>query len=319
MRRLPTLLLAVLLTATAASCGSDGSGGDSSAGGSATEVFPGVSIGGEPQGEPTVEIDEPFTVDSTDTEVLDQGDGEELAVGDTALVRYIGLNGRTGDEFDNSWSKGDDPVAFPLTEGGLIAGFLDGLVGQQVGSRVAIAISADDGYGPSGGNPQIDVEKDDSLVFVIDIVGVQLTQATGAARPLPDTVPRLETDANGVPTGFSATGKTGPAPKDVTAEVAIAGEGDPVEQGQTLTLEYLVQIYPDGAVLDNSFAIAQTVSTGAGSGQPPCWDALVGQAVGSRVVLECPPGTVFGRQGNKQAGVDGDDTLLFAIDILTAG
>jgi FKBP-type peptidyl-prolyl cis-trans isomerase len=79
-----------------------------------------------------------------------------------------------------------------------------------------------------------------------------------------------------------------------------------------------VQIYPDGKVLDDSYSRGQAARAVSGSGQPPCWDALVGQTLGSRVVLECPPGTVFGPKGNKDVGVGPGDTLLFAIDLLTA-
>ncbi len=312
MRRLFTLLAVALLLVVVSACSSDGSDSASD------EPFPGVTVSGDPGEEPTVEIDAPFDADETSTEVLDEGDGAVLEAGDTALVRYIGLNGQTGDEFENSWSQ-DEPVPFPLTEGSLINGFLDGLVGQSVGSRVAIAITPEDGYGPAGGNPDISVKKDDSLVFVVDIEDTTLSQAKGEPTALPDDWPQLQTDDQDLPTGFTATKTTAPPSDDVRAEVAIAGDGDEVQQGQQISFKYLVQIYPDGDVLDNSYAAGQAANTVAGAGQPPCWDALVGQTVGSRVVLECPPGTVFGKKGNPQIGVDPNTTLLFAIDILTLG
>ncbi len=56
-----------------------------------------------------------------------------------------------------------------------------------------------------------------------------------------------------------------------------------------------------------------------GQGQPlPCFDELVGQKVGSRVILVCPPNSAFGPQGNPQAGVKATDSLIFAVDLLSA-
>ncbi len=50
------------------------------------------------------------------------------------------------------------------------------------------------------------------------------------------------------------------------------------------------------------------------------WDkALVGRAVGSRVLLSIPPDLGYGEKGNKQAGIKGTDTLYFVVDILAAG
>ena len=250
--------------------------------------------------------------------MVEGGDGAELAQGDTALVHYIGINGRTGDEFNNSWGEGADPVPFPLTEGGLITGFLDGLVGQQVGSRVAIAIPPEDGYGPSGGNPDIDVKKDDSLLFVVDIEDTALSQAEGEPQSLPADVPQLETNADDVPTGFTAPDETAPAPKEIRAEVAILGTGEKITEGQTISFKYLAQIYPDGKILDDAYSRGQSAQAVMGSGQPACWDALIGQTLGSRVVLECPPGSVFGPEGSTELGVGGRDTLLFVMDLLTA-
>ena len=49
------------------------------------------------------------------------------------------------------------------------------------------------------------------------------------------------------------------------------------------------------------------------------WDkTLVGQKVGSRVVLAVPPKEGYGKQGQPQAGIKGTDTLYFVVDILGA-
>ena len=51
----------------------------------------------------------------------------------------------------------------------------------------------------------------------------------------------------------------------------------------------------------------------------PGWDkGLVGQTVGSRVLLVIPPGDAYGSAGQSQAGIKGTDTLVFVVDIISA-
>ena len=47
------------------------------------------------------------------------------------------------------------------------------------------------------------------------------------------------------------------------------------------------------------------------------WDrGLVGQRVGSRVLLSIPPDLGYGQRGVPQAGIKGGDTLVFVVDII---
>ncbi|MEU9843802.1 FKBP-type peptidyl-prolyl cis-trans isomerase [Actinomadura sp. NPDC048032] len=49
------------------------------------------------------------------------------------------------------------------------------------------------------------------------------------------------------------------------------------------------------------------------------WDqGLVGQKVGSRVLLVVPPALGYGAKGLAQFGIRGDDTLVFVVDLLGA-
>jgi peptidylprolyl isomerase len=51
---------------------------------------------------------------------------------------------------------------------------------------------------------------------------------------------------------------------------------------------------------------------------PPPNTGLVGQRAGSRVLLVIPPADAYGAAGSSQAGINGTDTLVFAVDILAA-
>ena len=49
------------------------------------------------------------------------------------------------------------------------------------------------------------------------------------------------------------------------------------------------------------------------------WDeGLVGQTVGSQVLLVVPPDKGYGAAGQPNAGISGTDTLVFVVDILDA-
>lgn len=100
--------------------------------------------------------------------VLVQGSGEQVEAGDDIEVHYYGQvwDGRM---FDNSYDRGSS-ISFPIGVGAVIGGWDDGLVGQQVGSRVLLSIPPHLGYGERG-MPAAGIRGTDTLVFVVDVVG----------------------------------------------------------------------------------------------------------------------------------------------------
>lgn len=105
-----------------------------------------------------------------EVQVLARGDGALIEAGDTIVVDYLGQTWG-GHVFDNSYDRGDT-IAFPIGVGAVIGGWDAGLVGQVVGSRVLLSIPPQDGYGPRG-VPQAGIQGTDTLVFVVDLVGVE--------------------------------------------------------------------------------------------------------------------------------------------------
>lgn len=101
------------------------------------------------------------------TAVLIKGHGAELAKGDKITVHYTGAVWNSKVTFDSSWDNGQ-PAQFQLQDGALIAGFIDGLVGQTVGSQIITVIPPDKGY---GNQDQSSIPAGSTLVFVIDILG----------------------------------------------------------------------------------------------------------------------------------------------------
>jgi hypothetical protein len=116
---------------------------------------------------PVVTVTAPFSVADTQVHTLQAGTGPVVANTATVSVCYMGVNGRDGSVFDSSYQRGE-PAEFPLT--GVVPGFQKAIAGQTVGSTVAVAMDAADGY--PNGQPSAGIQKGDTLVFAIKILGV---------------------------------------------------------------------------------------------------------------------------------------------------
>jgi peptidylprolyl isomerase len=262
---------------------------------------------------PKLTVGKDFKTGSTETRVVTKGSGDKLATGDVAKVNYVAVNGRTGKQFDNSFTS-KSPITLTLDETAL-PGFLKGLTGQQVGSRVLVAIPPKDGFKQPPA--QLGIKADDTMVFLFDIVAKVPSMATGEARKLPATVPSI-VEKDGHPDGFRPTKKTPGKISQAKAHVVIEGDGAEVKKGQSITAQYVGQIYPSGEVFDSSwrkgapasFSLEQVIA---------CWkDHIPGQKIGSRIVLLCPADTAYGDSPQEGGPIKPGDSLVFAIDLLDA-
>jgi peptidylprolyl isomerase len=109
------------------------------------------------------------------------------------------------------------------------------------------------------------------------------------------------------------------ASADLEVQVLVQGTGAPVEAGQEIVVHYLGQSW-GGGVFDNSYDRGETISFPIGMGRVIAgWDqGLVGQQIGSRVLLSIPSRLGYGDRGVPQAGIRGGDTLVFVVDIVDA-
>jgi peptidylprolyl isomerase len=103
-------------------------------------------------------------------EDIDVGGGDEAVPGRVVEVHYVGVSWRTGHQFDASWDRGDT-FKFKLGKGQVIPGWDRGVAGMKVGGRRRITIPPDLAYGKRGAGGVIG--PDETLVFVVDLVGVR--------------------------------------------------------------------------------------------------------------------------------------------------
>ncbi len=116
---------------------------------------------------------------------------------------------------------------------------------------------------------------------------------------------------------------SGSAPTKLGSEVLTPGSGSTVAKGQTLIVNYLGETWDLKSgkpnIFDNSFDRNQVAGFPIGTGKViPGWDkTLVGQKVGSRVLLTIPPAEGYGAQKNASNELAGH-TLLFVVDVVDA-
>ena len=255
---------------------------------------------------------------------LSEGDGAEIATGDSVVVNYTFFNGYDQKQTLSTYDKDSGgPETLPVSDDDPIFGAT--LPGTTVGSRVAIIGSAEEMFGEVG-NPDLGIGNADSVLVVVDIESKAkppkppepaLTKPQGTQQKPPAWVPSIQFE-KGEPVGFRFKGSPKPA-DELQVATLIKGDGAKVKSGQQITINYLGQVYGAGKPFDESFS-KEPYTRGIGVGEfIQGWDqGLVGQTVGSRVVLAIPPSLGYGEQGNEGAGIKGTDTIYFVVDVLAA-
>lgn len=271
-----------------------------------------IKVEGEPNKEPKVTVPSPWGVDDTKTKVLTPGNGAKVADNGTVEVNYYGVNGRTGQKFDDSFSRGQT-ATFPL--GQVVPGFKKGLTGQQVGSRVLIAMPGKDGYDQSGGSPQAGIEVGDTLIFVVDIIATPLDSAQGEPVPPKEGLPTVAMVDNKPKVTIPAGAQP---PAQLVTQPLIKGTGRPVQPSDTITARYQATTWEDGKVVEETYG--KDPEQGPLSSLVPAWqEGLAGQPVGSRVLIIAPPDKAYpadpsAATPNPSAG----KTVVYVVDILFA-
>ncbi len=256
---------------------------------------------------PKVTAKWPLVINKTQVKVLTPSKGATVSSAATVAVRYYGVDARTGTSFDENFSKKTLAV-FPL--GQVITGFKTGIAGQRVGSRVVVAMTGADGYDSSGGQSSAGINVGDTLVFVIDIVSASLSGPSGTAVTPAAGLPTV-TDSKGVPTVSIGSAK---APTSLVVQPLIKGTGAAVKSGDVITVHYTMVSFATGKVIENDYTSG--IETGSLSSLTTSWTkGLVGQKVGSRVMLVVPAGYDY-PNGNATPSIAKSTPLVYVVDLL---
>ncbi|MCO6007767.1 FKBP-type peptidyl-prolyl cis-trans isomerase [Actinoallomurus purpureus] len=301
MRRVAALAVLPLVAVTA--CGGGG-------------LPDGLKVAGVVGRQPTVTIPASAPSGKLKVETLHKGRGAKVTDGDLVVANYVGYRWNGGDHklVASSFDAGR-PAMFPY--GRLVTGLNRALEGQRPGGRVLAVIPPGQGYGANGYAPW-QIGAGDSMVFVLDVIATYHNAGSAQGQPQPQNDPALPQ----VTAGSAPTMKIPSAapPGRLRVKTIIQGSGPPVQAHQLVVFHDLGQVWRTGNVFESTRARGLPDSVVAGAGQMiNGWDrAVVGQRVGSRVLVIVPPKDGYGAKGHAASGIKKGDTLAFVIDVLAA-
>jgi peptidylprolyl isomerase len=171
MQRL-LLIIGACLALFVAGCGSNDSSTSSSSTAASTDeaAAPKQTESTKKKTKPKVTVPKGTPPNSLEVKDLEEGSGATAKSGDVVKVNYVGVNYKTGKEFDASWSRGE-PFIFTLGAGEVIPGWDQGIEGMKIGGRRELIIPPELGYGSAGSAPVI--PPNETLVFVVDLEAVE--------------------------------------------------------------------------------------------------------------------------------------------------
>lgn len=267
----------------------------------------------------------PFVTYETQSQQITAGDGDEVAATHEVQVRYVAINGTTGEEVANTFLDGDATVTMDLNNEALIPVFRTELPGTKAGETMLLAAPASEAFGPAG-NPQLGIGPEDAMVFYVEVESSAepLTAAEGEEVEPEEGLPTVEADGQSA-AQIDVEGVE--APSELVVQPLIRGEGAQVQPGQIVKVHYTGVSMADGAQFDTSYDRGEPFEFQVGAGGViQGWDeGLVGQPVGSRVLLVIPAAQAYGEASDEEGAtanpadhpLKGQD-LVFVVDILGA-
>ncbi len=319
MQRFLALIAIPLLACVAlAGCGgsSKSTASSSSSASSSSGANTAVTATGAFDKTPKVTIPKAKPGSSLTVRTLIQGSGTALTKSDALAANFV-LYFWQG---SSSSLKASTYTSSPTVIGGtMLPGLESALIGKKVGSRILAVIPPAQGYGTSG-NSQLGITGSTTLVFVIDVLKSysDTAGATGA---------QVSSGGGGLPT-VSAKSGTAPTlafpsstpPSALVTKTLVKGSGPKVAKGDYVIAQYVGYIWRTKKVFGSSWSSGAPFGFVIGASPEqviPGWDkGLVGQTAGSRVMLTIPPAEGYGKSGASQAGIKGNDTLVFVVDII---
>ncbi|MFT3798579.1 FKBP-type peptidyl-prolyl cis-trans isomerase [Microbacterium sp.] len=261
-----------------------------------------VTVTGDVGTAPTVSFDTPIAADGLTLErtVTVEGTGPELTAGDFVGFAYSIYDGTTGELLEQAgYEQGTMlPQQISADSGGTLFGC------ATVGSRLTAALATSDETTPTA-------------VYVIDVLSIVPTAAWGEPQEPVAGMPTVTLADDGTPTISIDTSATPPAETEVAT--LKKGDGYTVADGDYVLIQFRGARWSTGELFDGGDTWdGGTPYSGQTSGFVAGFSkALVGQTVGSQVLVVIPPADGYGEGEINTTDLTGE-TLVFVIDILGA-
>ena len=266
-------------------------------------IFDKITVTGDAGAKPTITLpSKPFSVSGPVVKVLSPGTGAAIPDGTIIQFHSVAVQGSDGAEGSSSYGTAGETATVSSTS--LNPDLYKALSTAKIGARVLMAVPT-----TSSGTAT-------TVVGVIDVIGTVPSRAAGTPVTPAAGLPTVTLDDKGAPT---LTAVKTAAPTSLVVQPLIQGSGATVASGQSITVQYSGWLW-DGTPFDSSWSKGTPLS-GLTIGQNQVikgWDqGLVGQKVGSQVLLVIPPDLGYGDKA--QGSIPANSTLVFVVDILAAG
>lgn len=280
---------------------------------------------------PSLETKTPIKATSVERTVLKAGKGDVVEDGASINISFLVYNGADGAAINGA---SETPVQ---NTPGLYTGteWVDDLIRCAVpGQQAALTMPATDFFGEdlaAAGAPE-GVKKDTAIVVVADFTAAAdtepdtggssdslspdqlLKKAEGTAKAAPEGFPKVELAEDGAPTITMPGGVAAPTKLEIAT--IIEGEGDVVNPGDTVYVNYKGVIWSTGEEFDSSWSRGEPTPFPTTGVIPGFQKALEGQKVGSQIISIVPPSEGYGADGLQQMGHAPDAVMVFVLDIV---
>ncbi|MHA3683592.1 FKBP-type peptidyl-prolyl cis-trans isomerase [Leucobacter sp. HY1908] len=288
-----------------------------------------IKISGEVGTDAKITSKTPIKVKDMQRTVLKAGEGKAIESGQTTSVAMSVLNGRDGSEVEKA------PATDAAYQTGAYSGWLEEAMRCAVsGQQVAVVAPYAEVFGETkpADLPVKGVKDTDSFVFLLEFGEISdtpaatnepgtlemedlLKKAEGKAKAAPEGFPTVKLAKNGEPTITIPEGVK--APEKLEIATVIEGDGETVEPGDRVYVNYRGVIWSTGEEFDSSWSRGEPAMFTTNGVIGGFQKALEGQKVGSQIISVVPAEDGgYGAAQLESMGHKPDDVMVFVLDIL---
>jgi peptidylprolyl isomerase len=273
-----------------------------------------VAADGQFGSKPVVDFPTPLVAETPSVATISEGVGRAAQLGDVVDFDAVVVTGKDIDEVTvTAYEIGSEQRVRLAADASLLN---NALQCQQAGSRFALTALLSEVFGPVEADG---IAPNATVVVVVDVIGVYPGAAWGNPQLATDGLPAVTSAPDGRP---GVAMPSSPAPAELTISTLARGDGLVVAEGQTVVAHYMGLLW-DGTVFDSSWEqnrpanlVAQSFIENDGIGVIPGFaKALIGQTVGSRVVVSIPASEGY-PEAQWPSTIPLGATIVFVVDIL---
>lgn len=270
-----------------------------------------IKVTGDFGATPKVTIPTPLKTTDLERSVVIKGKGAEVKSGDSVGIALAAYNGTTGKEITPAAGfDGQPSQSIKVDDKAFVPGLVRAVECLPLKSRVVLTGTTKEAFGDVDVS-SLKLKATDPVVFVADLIDKEPTRATGKSVTPPAGFPTVKLGADGAPT---VTIPKADPPTETKIGVLKQGDGAVVKATDSVTIQYSGLLWRNGQVFDSTWTKGQPYTGVASQFVPGFTKALVGQKVGSQVIVIIPPADGYGSAGN--GDIKGTDTMVFVVDIL---